>query len=84
MVRELIRRKFDVRLSEVYVGRLLRTLGLTPQRPLYRAWQQDPVLVERWQQKEYPKIKARAKKENALIYFGDESGIRSDYHAGTT
>jgi hypothetical protein len=84
MVRELIRRKFDVRLSEVSVGRLLRTLGLTPQRPLYRAWQQDPVLVERWQQKEYPKIKARAKKENALIYFGDESGIRSDYHAGTT
>jgi transposase len=84
MVRELIWRKFDVRLSEVSVGRLLRTLGFTPQRPLYKVWQQDPVLVERWQQEEYPKIKARAKKEKALIFFGDESGIRSDYHAGTT
>ena len=37
MVRELIRREFGVRLSEVSVGRLLRTLGLSPQRPLYRA-----------------------------------------------
>jgi transposase len=84
MVRELILRKFDVRLSEVSVGRLLRTLGFTPQRPLYRAWQQDRALVERWQQEEYPKIRERAQKEKALIFFGDESGIRSDYHAGTT
>jgi hypothetical protein len=66
------------------VGRVLRTLGFTPQRPLHRAWQQDKVLVERWEQEEYPKIRKRSKKEKALIYFGDESGIRSDYHAGTT
>jgi transposase len=39
MVRELIRREFGVRLSEPSVGRLLRKLGLSPQRPLYRAWQ---------------------------------------------
>lgn len=25
---------------------------------------------------------ARAMSENALIFFADESGIRSDYHAG--
>ncbi len=37
MVRELIGREFGVRLSEVSVGRLLRKLGLSPQRPLYRA-----------------------------------------------
>src|SRR5687768_16360618 len=39
MVRELIRRVFAVRLSEVSGGRLLRKLGLSPQRPLYRAYQ---------------------------------------------
>jgi transposase len=84
MIRELIRREFDVALSEVSVGRLMKRLGYSPQRPLYRAWQQDPVLVEQWRAHEYPKIAARAKREGALVFFADESGIRSDYHAGTT
>ncbi len=84
MIRVLIRREFDVRLSEVSVGRLMRRLGFSPQRPLYRAWQQDPALVERWRAEQYPKIAARAKREGALIFFAEESGIRSDHHAGTT
>jgi transposase len=45
MVRELIGREFAVRLSEVSVGRLLRKLGLSPQRPLSRADQQNPEAV---------------------------------------
>jgi transposase len=84
IIRELIRREFDVRLSEVSVGRLMKRLGFSAQRPLYRAWQQDSALVERWQAEDYPKIAARAKREKALIFFADESGIRSDHHAGTT
>jgi len=84
MIRELIRREFDVKLSEVSVGRLMKRLGFTPQRPVYRAWQQDPALVERWRREEFPKIAARAKREKALIFFADESGLRSDHHAGTS
>src|SRR4029450_12861263 len=42
LVRELIRREFGVALSTVSVGRLLRTIWLAPQRPLWRASQQDP------------------------------------------
>ncbi len=84
MIRELIREQFNVKLSEVSVGRLMKRLGFSPQRPLYRAWQQDKALVEAWREQEYPKIAARAKQEGALIFFADESGIRSDYHAGTT
>lgn len=84
IIRELIRREFDVRLSEVSVGCLMKRLGFSAQRPLYRAWQQDGALVERWQAEDYPKIAARAKREKALIFFADESGIRSDHHAGTT
>jgi len=84
MVRELIRREFGVRLSEVSVGRLLRKLGLSPQRPLRRAYQQDPEAVERWLREEYPEIKQRARKVNAEIYFVDEASVRSDYHSGTT
>lgn len=84
IIRELIRRMFGVSLSEVSVGRLMKRLGFTPQRPLYRAWQQDSALVERWRDEDYPKIAARAKREGALIFFADESGMRSDHHAGTT
>lgn len=84
MVRELIGTRFGVRLSEVSVGRLLKKLGLSPQRPLHRAYQQDPAAVEQWLTVEYPKIRALATRTGATLYFGDEAGIRSDYHAGTT
>lgn len=84
IVRELIRREFDVALSGVSVGRLLRTIGLSPQRPLWRAYQQDPEAVERWKAQEYPAIRTEAKKLGASIYFADEASVRSDYHAGTT
>ena len=84
MVRELIGREFGVALSEVSVGRLLRKLGLSPQRPLYRAYQQNPQAVARWKAEEYPAIRELAAQVGARIYFADEAGVRSDYHAGTT
>ena len=84
MIRQLILKQFDVRLSEVSVGRLMKRLGFSPQRPLYRAWQQNPELVESWRETEYPKIARRAKLEDAVIFFADEAGIRSDHHAGTS
>ena len=84
MVKELIERKYGIRLSVVSVGRLLKKLGLSCQKPLMRAFQQDPVVVEQWIEKEYPAIKRLARREKAEIYFGDEAGIRSDHHAGTT
>jgi transposase len=84
MIRELIRREFGVALSEVSVGRLLRKLGLSPQRPLYRASQQNPEAVARWKAEEYPAIREQAARVGATLYFADEAGVRSDYHAGTT
>lgn len=84
MVRELIRERFGVRLSEVSVGRLLRKLGLSPQKPLRRAYEQDSKLVKAWRSKDYPKIRALAKRNRATIFFADEAGVRSDFHAGTT
>jgi transposase len=84
MIQELIRREFGVGLSLSAVGRLLGRLGLSPQRPLWRAWQADPEAVEKWKKEDFPAIRAQAKKEGATVYFADEAGIRSDYHAGTT
>jgi hypothetical protein len=66
------------------VGQLLRRLGLSPQRPLYRAYQQNPEAVRQWKEDRYPEIREQARQEGAEIYFGDESGVRTDHHAGTT
>jgi transposase len=83
-IADLIRRRYGIRLSVNSVGRLLAQLGITPQKPLWRAYQQDPERVRTWVEEEYPKIKRQAKTLKAEIWFGDESGVRSDYHAGTT
>jgi transposase len=84
MIRDLIRERFNVKLSLVSVGRLLKKMGLSPQKPLRRAYQQDKERIERWLKEEYPHIRQMALEEAATIYFGDEAAVRSDYHSGTT
>jgi transposase len=84
MVAELIERKYGIRLARNSVGRLLAQLGITPQKPLYRASERDDTLVGRWLKTEYPKIRKMAKAQGADIYFGDAAHIRSDHHAGRT
>jgi len=84
MVKELIERKYGIKLNVVSAGRLLKKLGLSCQKPLMKAFQQDPVIVQQWIAEDYPKIKALAKREGTEIYFEDEAGVRSDYHSGTT
>jgi len=78
-VATLIQRRFKVRLSRTSVSRLLNQLGLSAQRPMWRAYQQDSEAVDIWVKEEYPKIKALARRLKAEIYFGDEAGVRSDF-----
>ena len=84
MVKNLILDQFGIELTEVSVGRLLRVMGLAPQRPLHRAHQQNPARVANWLEAKYPAIQREAKSHGATIYFGDKGGVRSDYHSGTT
>ncbi|MBW2154476.1 MAG: IS630 family transposase [Deltaproteobacteria bacterium] len=84
MVAKAIEGKFGVKLSRSSVSRLLNQLGLSAQRPMWRAYQQDPEAVERWINEEFPKVKALARRLKAEIFFGDEAGVRSDFHSGKT
>ena len=84
MIGELIAKRFGVHLSRSSVCRLLAQMGLSAQRPLWRAYQQDPEAVRRWKEEDYPALRRRAGRLGAQIFFGDEAGVRSDFHSGTT
>lgn len=84
MVRDLIKREFGVEYTLQAIGVILRGMGLSPQKPLVRAYEQNPVLVRRWKDEEYPAIREEAKAAGASIFFCDEATIRSDYSSGTT
>jgi hypothetical protein len=84
MIRALIQDKMSICLSLASIGRLLAQLGLTCQKPLMRAFQQNSTFMKKWLREEYPRIRARAKRIGAEIFFADEAGVRSDFHSGRT
>lgn len=84
MIVELIAMKFDVLYSNVQVGRLLKKLGFSKQKPLERAYQQDPLKVAEWLKKSYPTIQKEAKKEKRDIYWSDEAGFHATAQYGST
>lgn len=83
-VRDLMAQRFGVRVSVRTAGRYLAGWGLTPQKPLRRAYERDLVAVRRWLEAEYPAIERQAKAENAEIHWGDQMGLPSDHQAGTS
>lgn len=84
IVAALIREKLGVALGLTAVGRLLHQLDITPQKPLRRAYERDPIAIEKWKREKYPSLRARAKRRGAEIFFLDEAGVRSDQVLGRT
>lgn len=76
-VRQLIKFKYHIDIPLRSISRYLERWNFTAQRPLKRAYEQDPKRVEKWMKEEYPVIKERASKENAEIFWGDETGIQN-------
>ena len=75
-------RELGVTRSRWVWGRWLNAKGFTPQKPARRAYERDPVAVDRWLKEEYPKVESEAKAEGAEIHWLDEAGLRSDCQAG--
>jgi transposase len=84
IIRELIYIDRGVKLSKSSVSRLLGHLGLSPQRPIYKSYKQDPKKIEQYINTTFPDIAKQAKKSGAKIYFVDEASVRSDSHRGFT
>lgn len=79
---QLIQRRTNVSLSVWTVGRYLFRWGFTPQKPTRQAFEKNRREVRQWLAREYPAIRLRALREKAVIFWGDEMGMRSDHSAG--
>lgn len=84
IVQALIEEKMGIELGLTAVGRLLAGLDITPQKPLRRAYERDPAEIAWWVKEAYPKLKKRAKRQGAKIFFLDEAGFQSDAPLGRT
>jgi transposase len=76
-VRDLIEQRYGIRLAIRTVGDYLARWGFTPQRPVQRAYEQNPEALKCWLEVDYPALRKRAKRQNALIMWEDEMGLRS-------
>lgn len=81
-VQQLIKRLWSIDMPIRTVGEYLKRWGFTPQKPLRRAYKQNPKAVKAWLDEQYPAIAKRAKKERAEIHWGDETGLCNDSYHG--
>jgi transposase len=83
-VQQLLVQRYGIQVSVWTVGRYLRHWNFTPQKPLRRAYEQDPAAVRQWLDEEYPLIRRAARAAKSEIFWGDEMGMRSDHQVGTS
>src|SRR3989338_5639333 len=83
-VQEVMKKSTGKKLHTTNVMRLLQRTGLTPQKPRRNAIEKDEQAVEQWLREEWPKIKAHARRWQAMLYFQDESAVRLTAVLGTT
>lgn len=80
----LIARQYGLTISLTTVGRYLRTWGMSPQKPVRRAYERTDKAIAQWLSETYPDLAREARRDGARIYWGDEMGLRSDHVAGTS
>jgi transposase len=74
-VGQLIDQEYGIKLHVRSVGKYLKRWGFTPQKPIKRAYEQNPVAVQAWLEGEYPGIEQRARAEGGEIHWGDETAL---------
>ena len=80
-IQQLIKNKYGVTIPMRSISNYLDRWGMTCQRPTRKAYSQDDVKLKTFMNETYPEIAAKAKKEGAEIYWGDETGINNqEYH----
>jgi transposase len=84
IVGQVIEARFGVVLHATNIMRLLRRLGLTPQKPVRRAFQRDDAECRHWMRRRFPEIVREAKRKQAVLLFADETGVHENHPVGRT
>lgn len=74
-VAQLIDKEFDIKLQVCSIGKYLVRWGFTPQKPIERTYEQNPVAVQARLEGEYSAIKQRAKAVGGEIRWGEETSL---------
>jgi transposase len=82
LVKDLILKQFSIKVDVSTAGEYLKTFGMTPQKPVLKSYAQQPDRVKIWLDEEYPEVVFRAKEQGALIFWGDETDVRSRDQVG--
>lgn len=81
-VRDYIAEQYGICLTLNTMGNYLKRWGFTPQKPVVKAYEQSPMAIKKWTEEDYPAIQEQAKKENAVIFWGDETKVTNEIHHG--
>ncbi len=76
-IQALIWQMWRIKIAKRTLTDYLKHWGFTSQKPLKRAYEQNPQAVEKWHKETYPAIKKKAAEEGAEIWWGDETGIKN-------
>jgi transposase len=71
----VIEEEFGVRYHPGHVSRILKEIGWTPQVPITRAIQRDEEAIARWRERDWPRLKRIATRQERTLVFVDESGF---------
>lgn len=74
----LVKNRFDIDLPTRTVGDYLKRWGFTPQKPIRRAYEQNPAAVEKWLKEEYPLIAKTAQEDGGEIHWADETALKNN------
>lgn len=78
---QLVQEKYGITITQRNMSEYLKRWGMTCQRPAKKAYLQDNVKLDTFMHETYPSIVKQARKEDAVIFWGDETGINNQaYH----
>jgi transposase len=84
IIGDAVEKLFGVRLHDTTVWRMLHRIGLTPQKPVRRAFQRDHAEIVEWTTSIFPAIVRETRRKQATLLFLDETGVHEDGPIGTT
>lgn len=74
-IKQHILEEYGIELGLSTISDYLRRWGFTPQKPILRAYEQNPKAVEKWIKEDYQAIASRARAEGAEIHWADETAV---------